>query len=543
MVISFVRHMAILFLCMLVMGIFGVFLSQAFNWDFLSYHFYIPYAYLNDRIDYDVVPAGIQTYFNPLMQVPLYYLINAFDSKPRLIQLIIGSIQGINVFIILNISRLVFTKEIGIHRFMCLFVAVIIGSTGTATVSELGTTMGDNLVSILILAAVYLAMRTVKNSDDKWFQTEIFFSGLLAGFAAGLKLTNLIYLAGLSVAIFMYKKDWKHSIVSVIIFAFATAMGFLVFAAPWMWKMYTTFHNPLFPFYNTFFKSPFWENMDYYDSRFFPRNLMQTLFYPFFWLKLNYNLVTEVGFRDGRIACVLTALVILLVLFALNKFKFSNLSCSPISSRNTNGKAAYILIAFWLISYVLWLHKFSIYRYLVPLELTSGIIIIWIVTLVIRSKILAQLFSISICTILVLTSIYPKWGWDWPTDFSNSRFFSIVLPNIDENSLILLTENDAMSYLIPFFQPKIRFIGIENNLLHHGQENLLQKKVEDTIAKHNGPIYSMFYDDLRRSELSIDNMLAFYKLKIIPDSCDFIISNADKLRKSKSLKFCGLNRM
>ena len=44
-------------------------------WDFANYHYYNPWAFLNNRWMYDIIPAGVNTFFNPLPDIPLYLLI------------------------------------------------------------------------------------------------------------------------------------------------------------------------------------------------------------------------------------------------------------------------------------------------------------------------------------------------------------------------------------------------------------------------------------------------------------------------------------
>ncbi len=44
-------------------GLLSILLGQDVNWDKKNYHFYSGYSFLNGRINYDYVPAHIQTFF------------------------------------------------------------------------------------------------------------------------------------------------------------------------------------------------------------------------------------------------------------------------------------------------------------------------------------------------------------------------------------------------------------------------------------------------------------------------------------------------
>src|ERR1700709_234631 len=48
--------------------------GQDANWDWQNYHEYNVWAVLNNRYGTDVLPAGFQTYFNPAVYFPAYYL-------------------------------------------------------------------------------------------------------------------------------------------------------------------------------------------------------------------------------------------------------------------------------------------------------------------------------------------------------------------------------------------------------------------------------------------------------------------------------------
>lgn len=53
-------------------GILSVMLGQDANWDLRNYHLYNAYAWLNDRLETDLAPAQMQSYFVPVLDVPYY---------------------------------------------------------------------------------------------------------------------------------------------------------------------------------------------------------------------------------------------------------------------------------------------------------------------------------------------------------------------------------------------------------------------------------------------------------------------------------------
>jgi len=55
-------------------AIYTWFVGEDVNWDWMNYHEYNVWAVINDRYGVDAMPAGFQTYFNPVVYFPIYYL-------------------------------------------------------------------------------------------------------------------------------------------------------------------------------------------------------------------------------------------------------------------------------------------------------------------------------------------------------------------------------------------------------------------------------------------------------------------------------------
>ena len=57
-------------------------LGQDANWDLRNYHFYNVFMWLTDRFERDIHAAGIQTFLNPLLDLPLYFAIMDVHLPP-----------------------------------------------------------------------------------------------------------------------------------------------------------------------------------------------------------------------------------------------------------------------------------------------------------------------------------------------------------------------------------------------------------------------------------------------------------------------------
>ena len=102
-----------IWLCMvivrLLVGFYAISLGQDTNWDLLNYHLYNPYSYLHGRINLDLAPAGLQTYFNPFLDIMLFSAVHALT--PKLFGFLIGVIQGLNFILVYKICRRVLGKS------------------------------------------------------------------------------------------------------------------------------------------------------------------------------------------------------------------------------------------------------------------------------------------------------------------------------------------------------------------------------------------------------------------------------------------------
>src|SRR3954453_17596078 len=54
-------------------------------WDLRNYHLYNPFAVLNGRLHKDLVPAQLQTFLVPTMDIPILWLRTALNRAPDLL--------------------------------------------------------------------------------------------------------------------------------------------------------------------------------------------------------------------------------------------------------------------------------------------------------------------------------------------------------------------------------------------------------------------------------------------------------------------------
>jgi hypothetical protein len=168
------------------------------------------------------------------------------------------------------------------------------------------------------------------------------------------------------------------------------------------------------------------------------------------------------------------------------------------------------------LSFVIWISKFSVHRYLVFLEIISGLLILCLINqanLLIKEKDKLSRF-ITISTLIIVTLSPPNWGRaNWSHNWFNVNLSNI---NITHESMVIMVGLAPISYVIPFFPEKVRFVRIYSNVSRkrgfigslninsRGEKPLLLQKMVNAIEQHDGDIWVLsssqsgvhLYDDI-----------------------------------------------
>ena len=446
-------------LCVVAAGARSIALGQDANWDLKNYHWYNAYALLNGRIAWDVAPAQVQTFLNPLGDLPFWWLVHALPD-PRGIAFVMALPAAIGAFFLLRMLTLLF--PVGHERGALVWIAAAaaIGLTGAAGQSTLGTTMNEWPSTAFVMAALWLVVRSPDSARTQAI------AAFLVGCAMGLKLTFAVYAIAFLAACAI--SAWRPRRLAAS-FA-ALVAGFALFGGYWMWVMWREFASPVFPYYNLVFRSPWWEPSAFFDPARGPQTLAQALFLPFYF-GLKSTLVSEIAFRDYR----LPALYVLGLVVAVK----------GVLHRPARDPRWTFLVAFALAAYFVWLQVFAIFRYLVPLELLSGALIVAATRFLVRDRGMRYAVIAALTVLLIGTTRPMSWG---RIPFGR-EYFEIAVPSVEPKSLVIVGYVHPLSYLIPSFPAGTRFVSPANNFMLLDQPNLLEKRAQDAIRSHPGAIY------------------------------------------------------
>ena len=146
---------------MVACGLAAVHFGQDFNYDFISYHYYIGHAFLNHRDGIDVAVADFMTHYNPLLDAAYYLLIQSL--KPIWVGFIVGAAHGIVIVLLYGIAYEVLGRSevLRVVRTPLAVACAVAGACEPLFLAQLGMTFYDNLLAVFVLAALLLIVRLV----------------------------------------------------------------------------------------------------------------------------------------------------------------------------------------------------------------------------------------------------------------------------------------------------------------------------------------------------------------------------------------------
>lgn len=429
----------------LLLGLISLSLGQDDSWDLRNYHLYNAFAWLHGRSHIDLAPAGLQSYFNPLLDV---FQANLFRWMPApLLGFLLGWLQGLNVIALMLIGRRLLPADSPPWRVIGLACA---GCMSAAFLSELGNTMGDNLTALFVLGGLLLAM----DSSGPLARRKLLAAGALVGLATGLKLTNAVYAVGLAGAFLLVPAIQGRRVKPLIFLAMGGLAGLLLTGGYWFWHMWQLFGNPLFPQFSSLFPNSLAANVGVADVRTLPHHLWEWLFWP---LVITFN-PHRLGLKE-QYQVVWPVLFALYLAWAASAAvrRWRSVTANPMDVRVRR------LAAFVAVSFSAWTAVFSIYRYLAPIELLAPLLCWLLLQRLVPAKwsLRAGTWVVAVIAAFGLFNVSNGWGHaPWA-----EQAFRVQQPISPPNARtsVLLVGNEPMAWMIPFLPPQWAFVGIGLN--------------------------------------------------------------------------------
>lgn len=349
--------------------------GQDANWDLQNYHLYNTISLFEGSFFSDTAPAGIQSYFNPLVSLPAYWIHRVADTptSSMLAGLALSSFQGLCGPLLYAIARALLPG----NRLMAV-VASAFGLSSSILLSEAGTSFADLTLCVLQLSSVLLCIKSLCADSEKRLPLIVIAWGIL-GSACGIKFSAVFMLPILFALTFSSQDsgDDFHAEPGILArqafwIVISLLIGFTAFGIPWFFRAWVDNGNPLFPLFSGLFgESRLFFADNHSDTRFAIREITKLLLSPFDDIRLQPNLRAEIAYRDLRtVAWVYPGIVSLLAVAIVRIYARLRRSLSiPL-----------VIPCGWiplqigmLIGYAIWLIAAGIARYSLPFQALSGI--------------------------------------------------------------------------------------------------------------------------------------------------------------------------
>jgi hypothetical protein len=462
----------------LLCGLLSVMNGQDDGWDMRNYHLYNVHALLGGRIGFDLAPAGFQSYFNPTLDLPYYYL-NQW-LPPRAVGFVLGALHGLAFVLLYGIAR----QLLGSARPPRLALLLAAGGMcAPGFLSELGNTMGDNLSALPVLLSVYLVLRhwdTLIAWRGGAMLTAIG-AGAAMGGAAGLKLTNAVYAVALCGALLALPLGWWQRLRVAFLFGVGVLGGMALSGGWWMARMWQTFGNPVFPQFNNLFRSPLAPESGVIDIFFRPQGWMENLLWPFIFT-VNTRRVSEIPLKLAVWPLLYVTLAALVLAWGWRRLRAAPVP-PAVAPPPALAPRSVLLLVFVALGYLGWMRMFSIYRYLVPLELLAPLAI-WLAAGYVAPR-LQQLAGWALAGLALTALPAANWGHaDWADQAFSARVPAIARP---ADSIVFFVQPDPPSgWMATLLPPATQVIALNTGML---ETPAWRARQQAAIAARPGPHY------------------------------------------------------
>lgn len=482
----------------LLFGLFSVLLGADSNWDLLNYHFYNPYAWLNGRLQTDLAPAGMQSYFNPLLDVPFYWM--SLHLPSRVVGFAMGVLHGLNFVLLLGIARHLFRDVAAENRYRVPLLLALAGSLVPCFLSQLGNTMGDNATALFVLGGLLVLLKGwdfIKRATLGALLLPTM-GGLLVGLAVGLKPTSACYAVAMCLALLSYPERFGIRIRVAFLFGVGVLAGWAMTGGYWMWHMWQTFGNPLYPQFGQFFPNPLTQPIGSGDVRYIPHGVLRTLLWPFI-------MGADPGRASGLSREIVWPIVYIVLLCTLAATVAQRLRNNERRSLDTRVR---FVIAFVVLGYLVWMKVFGIYRYIVPMEMLAPIVIFALLTHW-RGEQSGGKAARWLIGAIVITGIIgglKTWGHEGWSD----PVFHVEVPPIaapERATVMLYSESGARGWMVPFLPHEIAYAGVANSF---PTTPAYYERLRAMITARGGQAYALIdgSDDWRAQSLARTDKLA-----------------------------------
>ena len=406
----------------LVAGVLG----QDSGFDLRNYHWSNAWSLLHGRWGRDVAIGQLQSFFNPLIDLPYYAAVTTLGGAGTLVM---GALHGLVIGLVGLLGR-----HLGLSR-LAIGASLVAAAAGPVFLDGVGTSQGDLLVAAGVLGGLLLFLQ---GRDGP--------AAVLTGAIVGLKLTAAPFALALLVAALVHRRSWRPVLGGL-------AVGWAVTGAWWAVLLAIRTGNPVFPMANHLFQSPWADAQHYGEMGYFPSGLG--------WITLPLTLAVDgarswsMEWRDAR----------WLVLWGVG-----------IGWAARRKGEAGVLLAWAATAWVVWEGLSSLIRYMAPIEALTGLL------LAVALRDLVGRRSAAATAVIVALLVL----WARPPNLSRVPLardgLGVVVPPVDGPRPVVVTAGEApLGYLAPSFPADARHLRISSSIVGPTEDTELNRRIRAAL--------------------------------------------------------------
>ena len=427
--------------------------------DTMSYHLYAGFSAVHDRFAQDYFPAGPQSYFNPYIYVPLYYLVSSSLSSLE-ISSVLAIAHTVMLWLTYELAVSVCPWEDRHRRLIFGLWGVAFALVNPILLQQIGSTFADITTGEFVLAGWLLLALAVRTPSF----ARVACAGLLCGIATGLKLTNAVHAISGFALFVMLPLSLRGRIRHGLAYALSLGLGVAVIAAPWSYRLEQRFGNPVFPLMNNVFHSPEFTTEPARALRFIPASIIEALWRPFAMIDPVSMVHEEMRAPDPRYA-----ILMILIGVAFCRWVWRRRAASlPEVAAGADAASARTLAALGCglaVDWVVWLSGSGNSRYFLPMSSVAAVVVVGLIYRCFASR--PKVRNYIIAGILGIQGVQLWMGttYRWNETPWDDHWINIAVPAKlkTESNLYLTMGTPTNSFVAPYLAPGsglVNFIGL-----------------------------------------------------------------------------------
>lgn len=270
-------------------------------YDSYSYHIYLQKNVFADKINYDFFPGRTLTTYTYALVDRLYTL---FTNK---LGFRLGTIPSYFVIIIIYYEiKKIFDKLLNknVNRSIVCLLSIL-PICAYIILEQIGNYYIDNICIALLLEFTYIIL--FENIDLFKNKSNVYYLSLLVGILVSAKFTNAFYI--IIPLVYVLLKNIKDIKYLKWYDYFILILVYIIPMFVYMSDAIIDTGSPVFPYYNSIFKSKYFDNYNWYDKSYGTHSIFEVLIWPiilFFTPKRGYVIhKIDYGFIIGYILSIL----------------------------------------------------------------------------------------------------------------------------------------------------------------------------------------------------------------------------------------------